>query len=95
MAKGMQTGWEDQVDQKLYHHGLIKILVKKELEAKGMTWVALLEKLHKKTPAGKKTKDPASPSTSTGLVKNNVGGSSRTGTKRKRPIETTEEEAPS
>jgi len=43
MAKGMQSGNARQVATKLYHHGLITILVKKKLEEKGVTWGAFLK----------------------------------------------------
>lgn len=71
MAKGVRDGRADQADKNLYHHGLINILVQKKLEVKGMTWEALLKKLHKNTSAGKETEDPAN--TSKGLSKNVKG----------------------
>ena len=68
MAKSVQGAWADQADKKLYHHILIKILVHKKLEIKGMTWKALLKQLDKnpsigkKTAAEKKTETPANTS---------------------------------
>lgn len=93
MAKGVWYGWVDQADKKLYHHGLINILVQKQLEVKGMTWEALLKQLHKKTTARKETKDPSR--TSKGLSKNVKGSPSCTSAKRKQPKKSTEERAPS
>jgi len=43
MAKGVQSGNASQVTNKLYHHGLITILIKKVLEEKGVTWKAFLK----------------------------------------------------
>ncbi len=43
MAKCVQSRDASQVACKLYHHGLIKILVKKLLEEKGVTWKAFLK----------------------------------------------------
>ena len=81
MAKGVWDAQADQVDKKLYHHGLIKILVQKQLEIKGMTWEALLKHLHKRKVAGKEIEDPAS--TSKGPSKNEKGSPSCTSAKRK------------
>ena len=43
MVKGVQSGDTIQVAYKLYHHGLITILIKKVLEEKGVTWKAFLK----------------------------------------------------
>ena len=93
MAKSVQGAWADQADKKLYHHGLIKILVQKQLEIKGMTWEALLNQLHKNIATRKKTETPAS--TSKGPSKNVKGSPSCSSAKRKRPEKSTEERAPS
>lgn len=43
MKKGVQSGNSSQVATKLFHHGLITILVKKKLEEKGVTWETFLK----------------------------------------------------
>lgn len=93
MAKGVRDGQADQADKNLYHHNLIKLLVQKQLEVKGMTWEALLKQLHKKTVAGKETQDPTS--TSKGPSKNVKGSPSCTSEKRKQPEKSKEERDPS
>ena len=45
MSEGVHRGKASQVTCKLYHHGLIAILVKKELEVKNMTWEVFLNEL--------------------------------------------------
>jgi len=43
MVKGMHSGDTSQVANKLYHYGLIMILVKKRMEEKGVTWETFLK----------------------------------------------------
>lgn len=43
MAKRVHKGKSSQVAYKLYHHRLITILIKKDLEAKNVTWEELLK----------------------------------------------------
>lgn len=93
MAKGVPDGWADHADMKLYLHGLIKILVLKQLEVKGMTWEVLLKQLHKEAAIGEETEDPAS--TSKSPSKNEKGSPSCTSAKRKRSEKSTNEKAPS
>jgi len=49
MTKGMQSGNASQVANKLYHHGLITILVKKRLEEKEVTWEAFLKEFQERS----------------------------------------------
>jgi len=58
MAKGVQSGNVSQVATKLYHHGLITILVKKKLEEKGVTWEVFLKEFR-----ARGVENPASMST--------------------------------
>jgi len=47
IAKEVQNGGVSRVTYKLYHHGLIAIVVKKELEAKEITWEVFLKYFQK------------------------------------------------
>lgn len=43
MVKNVQSGSASYIANKLCHHGLITILVKKKLEEKGITWGVFLK----------------------------------------------------
>lgn len=67
MEKGVQSGNASQVANKLYHHGLITILVKKKLEEKGVTWEAFMKEFRARsaeksasTSTSKKSKEDTS-----------------------------------
>ena len=92
MAKSVQDGREDQVDTRLYHHGLIKILVLKKLKRKGMTWEELLKQLHKESTQEKKTE---APSTRKGPKRSGKTSPSRNSVKRNQAEKSTEEKASS